>query len=101
MSNIGFGHFSGSIALFGVDQCGDLDQVVIEDAVTAPDPGTVEPVNPRPAPTEVSFEAADPSFASGSPFHEPLECWLLLDDSPCGARFAFGRKHNGGHANVP
>ena len=55
-------------------QSGDLHQVVVEDPVTAPGAGSFDPVDLRPAPTEVPFEAADPAFASGPPPHEVLEC---------------------------
>jgi hypothetical protein len=86
--------------LFLSDQSCDLDEIVVEHAVPAPSPRAVEPVDLRPVPSEVSFEAADAALGSCSPLHELLERSLLLDGAPGGTGFAFGWEHNGLDAEV-
>src|SRR5277367_451402 len=92
--------FDGVAPLLGIDQGGDLDQVVVEHPVAAPDPSAVESVDLAPVPPEVSFEATDPPFAPGSPLHQPLECGLLLNGPLRCARFAPCRQDDGLDAHV-
>jgi hypothetical protein len=54
-------------------QVGDLYQVVGEDAVSAPDPGSVQPVDAAAVPVVAVLEVADASFASGAPLDELAE----------------------------
>ena len=57
----------------------DLDQVVSEDAVSAPDSGFVSAVQADAVPAVASFEVADPSFAVGAPFDQAAEAAAVLD----------------------
>jgi hypothetical protein len=71
--------------LFGLHQSiwrrsrGDLDQVEVEDVVTAPVSSTLEAVDPAPAASEVSFEASAPSLPV---FHFTRRCRGLRDSLP-------------------
>ena len=47
----------------------DLDEVVGEDAVSAPGSGSVEAGEFGAVPAVASFDVVDPSFGSGAPFH--------------------------------
>ena len=55
-------------------QGADLDQVVGQDSVSDPDPCAFGGVDPAAVPSIAAFQAADPAFASGSPFQVPPEC---------------------------
>src|ERR1700728_1816228 len=68
--------------------------------MAAPGAGPFDPVDARATPAKVTFEAADPSFASGPPPDEVLEVGLVFDDPPGGARFAFGREDDVAHAHL-
>ena len=59
-----------------VGQGADLDQVVGEDSVSGPGPGTFGGVDHGSIPSEAAFEVADPSFAAGPPFDVSSERWL-------------------------
>jgi hypothetical protein len=54
-------------------QGADLDQVVGEDSVSGPDPGSFGGVDHGAVPSIAAFEGADPSFAAGTPFHVSSE----------------------------
>ena len=56
----------------------DLDQVVGEYPVPAPDRGSVPAVQEGAVPAVAAFEVADPAFAAGAPFLRLLEPPLLL-----------------------
>src|SRR5215208_1519069 len=77
-----------------VDQFADLDQVVGEDAVAAPCPGTGEAVDPCSVEPEVAFGAADPSFTAGAPSHHLAERTAVLDLATCRGRSALGGQHD-------
>jgi hypothetical protein len=54
-------------------QGADLDEVVCEDSVSGPDPGSFGGVDHGAVPSVAAFEVADAAFAAGSPFHLPPE----------------------------
>jgi hypothetical protein len=54
-------------------QGADLDQVVDEDSVSDPDPGTFGGVDHGSIPPVATFQGADPAFAAGTPFHMSAE----------------------------
>jgi hypothetical protein len=54
-------------------QRADLNQVVGEDSVSDPDPGTFSGVDHGSVPPVAAFQGADPSFAAGAPFHVSSE----------------------------
>ena len=58
---------------------GDLDQVVGEDSVAAPDRCSVPAVQPGAVPAVTAFEVADPSFAAGAPFDQAAEAAAVLE----------------------
>ena len=60
----------------------------------APGLGSCKPVHTRPAPPDVTLQAADPAFASRPPLHELLELFLTLDLSSLRARLALGGEHD-------
>jgi hypothetical protein len=62
---------SGLAGLAG--QGADLDQVVGEYSVAAPDGGSVPAVQAGAVPAVAALEVADPAFASGSPLDQPAE----------------------------
>src|SRR3954447_1212945 len=51
----------------------DLDQVVGQDPVSGPDPGSVELIEACAVPPVLSFEGADPGFAAGPPLDRCAE----------------------------
>src|SRR5918995_5049577 len=63
----------------GLEQPGELGQVVGEHAVAAPDAGTVDAVHQGAVPAEAVLEAADPALAAGAPLDQPAEATLALD----------------------
>ena len=68
----------------------DLDQVVGEYPVSAPDRGSVPAVQEGAVPAVAAFEVADPAFASSSPLHEPAEAAAVLDRLAVRARWRPG-----------
>ena len=60
-------------------QGADLDQVVGEYSVPAPDRGSVPAVQAGAVPAVASFEVADPSFAAGSPLDQLAEAGAVLE----------------------
>jgi hypothetical protein len=80
------------------DEAGDLDEVVVEDAVSAPGSGAVDGVASGAGPAEVAFEAVDASFRSGSPSDQSLEGAALLEATSSDGGFAFARQYDGAHA---
>lgn len=68
-------------------QRGDLDQVVGEDALSAPGSCAVDGDESGAVPSVGAFEVADASFAAGAPFH--LEGSPVLDLAAGLAGFAF------------
>src|SRR4029077_7012349 len=76
------------------DETGDLDEVVVEDAVTDPGAGAGESVDARAVETEVPFGAADASLAAGSPSDHLLERLAVLDVTARRGRLAFAGQHD-------
>lgn len=63
-------------------EAADLDEVVGEDAVPGPDPGSFGAVDAGAVPTVVSFEGADAAFAAGAPLDCSSERWPLFFGAP-------------------
>ena len=63
-------------------QAADLDEVVGEYAVPAPDRGSVAAVEAGAVLAVAAFEAADASFAAGAPLDESAEGRAVFDGSP-------------------
>lgn len=72
----------------------DLDQFVGEHAVSGPDPGAFETVDPAAVPAVAAFEVADPAFASGPPFDGAAERFSVFFGAPILRGFAFARDHH-------
>ena len=62
----------------------DLDQVVGEYPVSAPDGGSLAAVQPGAVPAVSALEVADPAFAAGSPLDQGSEAAGMLDASAGG-----------------
>jgi hypothetical protein len=60
-------------------QGGDLDQVVGEDPVLAPERCSLPSVQSGTVLAVTAFEVADPAFAAGAPLDEPMEAAAVLD----------------------
>src|SRR4051794_911741 len=60
-------------------QGGDLGEVVGQDSVSGPDPGSFGGVDHGAVPAVVAFEVTDPALAAGSPFHGAAERALSFD----------------------
>src|SRR5512132_2511743 len=84
----------------GVQQPADLDQVVGEYAVAAPDAGAIDAVHPSAVPAEAVLEAADPALAAGAPLDQPTEATLVFDQPAGGTGAASARDGDPGHAKV-
>src|SRR4029450_10236073 len=69
----------------GLEQPGELDQVVGEYAVAAPDASAVDAVHAGAVPAEAVLEAADPPFTAGAPLDQPAEATPVLDQLAGGA----------------
>jgi len=63
---------------------GDLDQVVAEDRVSAPDGGSLAAVEQCAVPAVSAFEVADPAFAAGAPLDQRAEAAGVLDGAAGG-----------------
>jgi hypothetical protein len=60
---------AGEVAVAGsAGEGGDLDQVVGQDAVSAPGPGAGDAGEFGAVPSVAAFHVVDPAFGSGSPF---------------------------------
>src|SRR4029450_2531587 len=81
-------------------QGADFDQVVGEDSVPGPDPGSVGTVDAGAVPSVAAFEGADPSFDTGAPFHRCSECSLVFLGLSDLAGSARAGTHHGPHAAV-
>jgi hypothetical protein len=51
----------------GCGQGGDLDEVVDQDPVSGPDPGSVDAVEDAVVPAVLPFDGGDAGFAAGAP----------------------------------
>src|ERR687895_2033294 len=63
----------GLPGLLGLDQAADLDQVVGEHPVAAPDPGAVDAVHQGAVPAVAVLEVADAPLGAGAPLDQPPE----------------------------
>src|SRR5579862_6651268 len=75
----------------------DLDQVVAECAVPAPDGGSLAAVQPGPVPAVSPLEVADPAFAAGSPLDKGAEAAGMLDGAACGGGPGSARDGDGAY----
>ena len=66
-------------------QGADLDQVVGEDAVSAPGAGSCQRGQFGAVPSVASLEVVDPAFASGPPFDLGAERFSMFELPPGGA----------------
>lgn len=76
----------------------DLDEVVGEDAVSAPGSGAVDAGEVGSVPAVASFEVVDPSFGSGAPFDLVAEGSAMFKFAAAGAGFACARDRHGNDA---
>ena len=81
-------------------QGGDLDQVVGQDPLSGPGPGSFQRVQARAVPSVAAFEGADPAFAAGSPLHGSPERRPMLDGPAGGAVSALAGDDDVPHAAV-
>jgi hypothetical protein len=79
-------------------QSADLDEVVGEDAVSAPDSGTVDAGEVGAVPAVTSLEVVDPPFGSGSPFDLVSEGSPVFELAAGDAGFASARDRHTAHA---
>src|SRR5271169_4458739 len=76
----------------------DLDEVVSEDAVSAPGSGAVDAGQFGAVPAVASFEVVDPSFGSGAPFHLVAEGSSVFELAARGAGFTGSWDRDAAHA---
>src|SRR3954452_23426457 len=81
-------------------QDADLDQVVGQDAVSGPDPGSFGGVDAGAVPSVATFEGADPAFDPGAPFDGSAKRWSMLVGLSGPAGSALAGDHHGPHAQV-
>ena len=79
-------------------QGADLDQVVGEYPVPAPDRGSVPAVQAGAVPAVATFEVADPSFGAGAPLDQPAEAAAVLDCLAGWRGLGLAGDHDGAHA---
>src|SRR5258705_10441410 len=78
----------------------DLDEVVSEDAVSAPGSGHADAGEFGAVPAVAALDVVDPSFGSGAPFDLLPEGSTVLELAPCGSRFALARDRHAAHAEL-
>ncbi len=78
----------------------DLDEVVGEDAVSAPGSGAVDAGEFGAVPAVAAFEVVDPSFGSGAPFDLVAEGAAVFDLAARGSWFARTGDRHTAHAEV-
>src|SRR3954447_17165172 len=81
-------------------QGGDLGEVVCEDSMSGPDPGSFGGVDHGAVPAVVAFEVTDPTLAAGSPFHGSSEGWSSFDGLSSLRRSALAGDHDVPDAEV-
>jgi Group II intron, maturase-specific domain len=79
-------------------QCADLDQVVGENPVSAPDPGAVDAAELAAIPSVSALECADAAFGSGAPLDQSPEGSSMLELAPGRGRFSLARDDDVGDA---
>jgi hypothetical protein len=78
----------------------DLDEVVGEDAVSAPGSGSVDAGEFGAVPAVASFDVVDPSFGSGPPFDLLAECSSVFEFAARGAGFTRAWDRYAAHAKI-
>src|SRR5271165_6273802 len=78
----------------------DLDEVVSEDAVSAPGSGAVDAGEFGAVPAVASFDVVDPSFGSGPPFDLVAEGSPLFELAAPSSRFALARDRYAAHTEL-
>ena len=91
---------AGCMVPVSCGQGADLDEVVGEDAVSAPCSGAVDTGEVGTVPAVASFEVVDPSFGSCSPFDLVAEGSSVLELAARGAGFALARDGHAAHAEL-
>src|SRR3954453_16044480 len=81
-------------------QYSDLDQVVGQDPVSGPNPGSVELIEACAVPPVLSFEGADPGFAAGAPLHGSAERPAVFVGLAGLAGSALAGNHHGPDAEI-
>src|SRR5258705_4623243 len=85
---------------FSVSCCegADLDEVVGEDAVSAPGSGAVDAGEFGAVPAVAAFDVVDPPFGSGPPFDFVAEGAPVFEFAAGSAGFACARNRHAAHA---
>lgn len=78
----------------------DLDQVLGEDPVSAPDPGAVDAGDRAAVPAVSAVEGADSAFGAGSPCDQSAERSLVLVLAPGGGGFGLAGEGDAGDAEL-
>jgi hypothetical protein len=78
----------------------DLDEVVGEDAVSAPGSGSVDAGEFGAVPAVASFDVVDPSFGSGPPFDLVAEGAPVFELAACGAGFGLTWDRHAAHTEL-
>src|SRR5664279_321794 len=81
-------------------QGGDLDQVVGEDPLSGPGFRSFEVVQAGAVPTVSTFQGADPTLATGPPFHGSTERPAVFDLLPGGTGSALAGYHHVANSEV-
>ena len=77
-----------------------MDAVVSEDTPCAPGLSAVYAIVEGAGPSVITFQARDPGFDTGAPFHDTTETALLLHATSIFAGFAFARNDDAFDAEV-
>src|SRR5262245_18393811 len=93
VGGVGCGWLSGG-------QGADFDQVVGQDAVSAPGGDAVESVNVAACPAESVLDAADASFAAGAPLDQSPQGACVFLSLAGGGWFAIAWYRDGCHPKV-
>src|SRR4051812_27889470 len=81
-------------------QSADLGEVVGEDAVSAPDPGSGEAIEHGAIPAGSTFEVGDAAFTSGAPLDQAAEGSSVLGLAAGRSGLALARDGHGAHAKI-
>jgi Transposase, Mutator family len=81
-------HLLGSVRRGSVGESSDLDEVVGEEAVSAPDSGAADPDEFGAVPALAAFDVVDPALAAGAPLDLLAERSAVAELAPPRAGFA-------------
>ena len=88
------------VALPGLDQVGDLDGVVCEDAQAAPGLGAGQVIEAGAVEAVATLEVGDASLAAGAPLDQAAEAAAVLVLAAGLGGLALAGNHHGAHAEV-